>query len=234
MRLGIMQPYFFPYLGYYSLIKNTDQWIVFDEVQFIRHGWIERNRVLKPVEGWQYVSVPLQKHERTTKICDINIRKEDWQGKMLRQLEHYKKAPFYAQTIEVINACFALDTDSITKLNAHILATTCNYLGIDFKYQIFSEMNLAIDPVNDAGEWALHISKAMGASEYINPPGGIEIFDKNKFEDANIKLKFLAIDLREYGQRRRTFEPGLSIIDVMMFNDVNEINQMLNEFKFID
>ena len=91
-KVGIMQPYFFPYLGYYSLIAHTDQFILFDGVQFMRHGWIERNRILKPNEGWQYVAAPLEKFPFGTKIRHVKVRQaEDWKGKLLRQLEHYKK-----------------------------------------------------------------------------------------------------------------------------------------------
>lgn len=184
MRLGIMQPYFLPYLGYYSLIKHTDKWIVFDPVQFIRHGWIERNRILKPSEGWQYIAVPLVKHIQGTLIKDIKIRgEEDWRNKIFRQLDHYKKAPFYKETIHVLNEAFDIDTDSITLLNANVLNVTCKYLQIPFNYTIFSDVDIEIEPVNDAGEWALNISKALNASEYINPAGGIEIFDEK-----NLKL----------------------------------------------
>lgn len=93
MKLGIMQPYFFPYLGYFSLIKHTDRFILFDTVQFIRHGWIERNRILKPNEGWQYIQVPLIKDKgRDTVIKDVKIRNtENWQQKIIAQLQHYKK-----------------------------------------------------------------------------------------------------------------------------------------------
>ena len=77
MKLGIMQPYFAPYLGYISLIKHTDEFILFDTVQFIRHGWIERNRILKPGGGWQYIAIPLVKHSQKTLICDICVRTND-------------------------------------------------------------------------------------------------------------------------------------------------------------
>jgi hypothetical protein len=119
-----MQPYFFPYLGYFSLIQNTDKWIVFDEVQFIRHGWIERNRILKPGDGWQYISVPLEKHSRETLIKEIKIRNsEDWKGKILRQLEHYKKiAPYYSDVIEFLNIVFKIETTNIVKLNTHLFS----------------------------------------------------------------------------------------------------------------
>lgn len=224
-----MQPYFLPYLGYYSLIKHTDKWIVFDTVQYIRHGWIERNRILKPVEDWQYIAVPLQKHTRDTAIQDVKIREEDWQGKMKRQLEHYKKAPHYNDTMNVLEKCFDVKTDSISLLNAHTLKCTCHYLGIDFNYEIFSEMDMGIEPVTDAGEWALSISKAYGAGTYINPAAGTALFDKEKFNAAGIELKFLHISLPAYPQQRKVFEPGLSIIDVMMFNSADAINTMLTE-----
>jgi hypothetical protein len=225
-----MQPYFFPYVGYYSLIKATDRFVLFDDVQFMRHGWIERNRILKPDEGWQYVAVPLEKFEFGTKIKDVRVRNtEDWKVKLLRQLQHYKKrSPFYADAIAVIEKSLQIDTDSITHLNANVLRETCRYIGIDVQLDIFSEMQLNIDPVTHPGEWALNITKALGGTEYVNPTGGIEIFQPAQFQDANIKLKFLGNNLEPYSQRRGTFEAGLSIIDVMMFNAPERIRELLD------
>lgn len=77
MKLGIMQPYFLPYLGYISLIKNTDKFILFDTVQFIRHGWIERNRILKQTGGWQYIQIPLEKKQMSTVIKDVKINNKE-------------------------------------------------------------------------------------------------------------------------------------------------------------
>lgn len=235
MKLGIMQPYFFPYVGYFSLIKHTDRWIVFDEVQFIRHGWIERNRILKPVEGWQYIGVPLKKHSRNTKIKDIEIRNdEDWKNKLLRQVEHYKKAPYYSPTVELINESLSVETDSIAALNVRILKTICRYLSVSFNYDIFSEMNLEIEPVGHAGEWALNISKSLKAAEYTNPIGRIEIFDPQQFEDAGINLRFQKNNLPSYNQRRGKFEAGLSIIDALMFNSPEQINAMIDDVEYIN
>lgn len=230
LRLGIMQPYFLPYLGYYSLIKHTDKWIVFDTVQFMRHGWIERNRILKPVEGWQYISIPLEKHGRHDSIKDIKIRtSEDWRTKIFRQIDHYKKAPYYTQTIEMLRHAFSADAADITMLNVAVLQATCNYLDIAFDYKVFSQMDIETEPVSKPGDWALHISKALNAAAYINPPGGVEIFDKEKFDEAGIRLSFLSVNLKEYSQRRTQFEPGLSILDVMMFNSPSDISLMLND-----
>lgn len=233
MRIAIMQPYFLPYLGYLALIKHSDYFIVFDTPQFIRHGWIERNRILKPKDGWQYIKVPLEKHSRDTAIKDIKIKNENnWKTRILAQLDHYKKkANYYTETVNLVKRIIDLQTDSITKLNSHALENICRYLDIDFSYEIFSEMDLNIEKPNEPDEWALKISKAFNAKEYINPPGGESFFDSRKYEKENINLHFLKLNLQEYDQRRSSFIPGLSIIDIMMFNSPKQINEMLNDYE---
>ena len=237
MKLGIMQPYFFPYLGYFSLIKNTDKFILFDVVQFIRHGWIERNRILKQDKGWQYISVPLVKHSRETLIKDIQIKNtENWKDKIFSQLQYYKKrAPFYKETIDVIKQGLNMQTDSIVKINYSTLKSVCEYLEIPFDCEIFSEMNLNIEQVNAPDEWALNITKALGYSEYWNPEGGLDFFDREKYKNAGIDLKFQKINLKPYSQRRgpENIETGLSIIDVLMFNEKSYINEMLQDYKLL-
>jgi len=236
MKLGIMQPYFVPFLGYLSLIKQTDRFILFDSVQFMRHGWIERNRILKPDAGWQYIQVPLKKHSRDTIIKNIEInREQDWRDKIFRQLTHYKKkSPFYNETINVLDRAFNIETDSIVNLNENILKVICEYIGIDADIRIFSEMNIDIKDANAPDEWALNICNALGdADEYWNPEGGIEFFDKRKYVNAGIDIKFLKMNLSRYPQRRHEFEAGLSIIDVLMFNDPEKINTMLDDYELL-
>lgn len=234
MRLAIMQPYFFPYLGYLALIKHSDFFVVFDTPQFIRHGWIERNRILKPNEGWQYIKVPLEKHRSKTAIKDVKIKNTvDWQRKIYAQLDHYKKkASYYNQAMALLKGIFSLKTDSIVKLDAFALEKIFDYLDIPFKYSIFSEMDLKIEEPQAPDEWALNISKALGADEYINLPGGENFFDRNKYEKEGIKLNFLKLNLQEYNQKREIFEPGLSIIDVLMFNSPETIRDMLHEVEY--
>ena len=235
MKLGIMQPYFFPHLGYFALIKHTDQWIVFDTPQFIRHGWIERNRILKPGEGWQYIMVPLEKHSRDTAIKDIKIKSNnDWREKILAQLEHYKKkAPHYAIVINLIKESIHLKTNSIVELDLNILKAVCNYLNINFTYQVFSTSDIKINNVNAPDEWALNICKKLNARSYYNPTGGISFFDRSKYEKVGIDLKFLQIEATPYYQFSNEFIPNLSIIDVMMFNSPQKIKDMLNNIELI-
>jgi hypothetical protein len=235
MKLAIMQPYFFPYLGYYSLIRKSDKFILFDSVQFIRRGWIERNRILKPAEGWQYVAVPLVKKELSTIICEMEIKNnENWREKLLSQLAHYKKrAPFFRETIDVVENSINVNTNSIVKLNENILKKTCEYFDIPLDVSVFSEMNLLIDEVTHPGEWALNITKSLNGKEYINPIGGVEIFNGEQFTNAGITLKFLGNNLSSYSQRRVVFESGLSIIDVMMFNDPSAIRKLIDDIFYL-
>ena len=236
MKLAIMQPYFLPYLGYFSLIKHTDEFILFDTVQFIRHGWIERNRILKPSNGWQYIMVPLKKHSRETIIKDIEINNDQqWKEKILAQLQHYKKqAPYFSNVIDILNEIFSKEYATIVDLNLASLKTVCNYLGINTPIQVFSLMNIDIEPANAPDEWALNICKALGnVDEYWNPPGGQSFFDRKKYENAGINLKFHSAILTDYDQKRNVFEPGLSIIDVMMFNSIEEINKMLDNYELL-
>lgn len=231
-----MQPYFFPYLGYFSLIKQTDKFILFDNVQFIKHGWIERNRILKPSNGWQYVAIPLIKHSRNTKIKDILINNEiDWRDKIFRQLEHYKKrAPFYSETVDVIRKALDIETPSIVKLNENIIKKVCEYININVDISVFSETDLKIEKPNAPDEWALNICKTLeNVEEYMNPEGGLEFFNREKYEKEGIMISFLKINLSQYSQRRQEFEAGLSIIDVMMFNQPTKINNMLDDYELL-
>ena len=230
-RLGIMQPYFFPYIGYFSLIKHTDKFILLDEVQFIRHGWIERNRILKQTGGWQYIAVPLKKHTQKTRIKDIEINNsQSWKKKIIDQIGYYRKAPYYKEIKELLEKCFAIEYSDITHLNKKCLEEVCCYIGITTPIEIFSEMGIEIEPVTKSDEWALNICLALdGVKEYWNPPGGRAFFDTQKYKDKGIDLKFQEIILSPYMQNGESIM-GLSIIDVLMFNSIEKVKEMLEEF----
>ena len=234
MTVGIMQPYFFPYIGYFQHINMVEEWVVFDTPQYIRHGWINRNRIQKP-DGldWQYINVPLKKHEREEVIKNIEASEsEDWKSKLLGQLQHYKKkAPFYNQTIELIKDSLDIPSSKIVDININCLKKTCDYLHIPFSYQVYSEMNLSHETPENAGEWALYICKAMGAKTYINPPGGRDIFEVEKYRSFGIDIQFFETELKAYPQRNTEFIAGLSIIDVMMFNSPEAIADYLKLYR---
>ena len=236
MVLAGMQPYFFPYLGYFGLIRHSSTFIVADNVQFIEGGWIRRNRILKPGGGWHYIGVPLVKCSHKTIICEMKINdSEPWREKIFSQLQHYrKKAPYYQEVICFLKDAFAKETQNISALNAHLLDKTCRYLGIPFNAEVFSCMTVAVKKADAPDEWALNTCKAFGAHTYINPMGGMEFYDPCKYARSGINLKFLNINLRPYDQKNGTFERGLSILDVMMFNSPEQILGMLDDVELLD
>lgn len=226
-----MQPYFFPYLGYFDLINYSNRWIIFDTVQYIRHGWINRNRILKPSGDWQYVSVPLQKHRREILIKDVEISaNRDWKTRLAAQLQHYKKkAPYFCETYQLVEECLAVEERSISRLNAAILEKVCRHLGIQFEYEHLSRMKLELEPVKEPGEWALRISDKLGAKEYVNPSGAAAIFDASKFNELGIKLTIRRLPALEYECQGYDFIPHLSIIDVLMWNSPDKVKAYLDK-----
>lgn len=233
MKLGIMQPYFFPYLGYFDLINYTDRWIVFDTAQYIRHGWVNRNRVLRPTTGWTYIVVPVKKHGRETAISDVEIaNNQDWKTSLLGKVMHYKnKAPYVDETMSLIKDCLMPLEDSLACLNVYVMDMVCKRLGINFDYTFFSEMNLDIGPVEGPGDWALRISEALGATEYANPPGGVDLFNEQAFVNRGIKLTIRNLPTYQYTCGNYDFVPNLSIIDVLMWNEPQKIKAYLDEHR---
>ncbi len=236
MKLAIMQPYFFPYIGYWQLIHAVDVFVLLDDVQYIRHGWINRNRILHPGGGWQYILVPLHKHSNSELIRNVRVHsKAEWKKKIVGQLEHYrKKTRYFDQTIEIVSdALRCMEGQGIAALNFMIMTKVCRYLSIESKIILSSEQGFDYTGVNDAGEWALRISEQMGANEYINPLSGARLFSPQKFEKSAIMLRFLKpsdITYKQYG----TFEPWLSIIDVLMFNGVEETKNLITHYALFE
>jgi len=233
MKLGIMQPYFFPYLGYFELIQRTDRWIVFDTAQYIRHGWVNRNRILHPRTGSQYIKVPIKHCARETPISQIEIAdRQQLQSTILGQIEHYKKrAPFYQETAALVEQCLSGDETFLSRLNVSILAQVTQHLDIPFHCQVFSEMQLPLGPVEGPGDWALRIAEALHASEYVNPPGSVDLFDPRKFAECGVRLTIQKLIDFSYECRGYEFIPHLSIIDVLMWNPRERIKEFLKNWS---
>ncbi|RJP38318.1 MAG: hypothetical protein C4548_13350 [Desulfobacteraceae bacterium] len=237
MILGIMQPYFFPYLGYFELIARSDQWIVFDVVQYNPKSWMNRNRILHPSEGWQYVSVPVAKAPRGTLICDIRVKDMEAAWNLVSgQLQHYKKrAPFFDQIIELVRDAFdGARSDRLADLSVSGLVATCSYIKIPLNWTLCSEMDLDLSYIDHPGQWALKIASQVGARKYINPPGGREIFNPLEWEKAGIELEFTEMPRFEYACPPYEFVEHLSILDVLMWNSPEKVKTFLNERRALD
>jgi len=228
-----MQPYLFPYIGYFQLIANTDKWVFFDVVQYNKKSWMNRNRVLhfENNKDYQYISVPVQKHIPGTPIKKILVNSEiDWQQKIFGQLTVYKKmrAEYYDKIIALLSSIFAKKPSSLSELSILSIKRICEYIGININSELASCIEFDRSIIEEPGDWALSISKALGGTVYINPPGGVEIFDEEKYKKNGIDLLFLKPHLYPYLQSNRPrFIPGLSIIDLLMFNEPSMIKKML-------
>ena len=216
MTLGFMQPYFLPYPGYFELIARSDVWLVFDDAQMIRRGWVNRNRILHPTEGWQYVRVPVASHRREAPIRDILIAEPDWGKRLIAQLAHYRGSLGYTRLVDLIESVAAREHRLLLDLNLDLLSEFCELLTIPFAPKLHSELGLDRSAITGPGDWALEASRALGASRYLNPPGGRELFDRERFAQAGVELAFLEPNDRAYDQGPRPFEPGLSILDLLM------------------
>lgn len=232
MKFGIMQPYFFPYLGHFALIAAVDEWIVFDITQYTRRSWINRNRVLHPRSGWQYISVPLVHSSIHMRILEATVASPQAQEQyLLGKLSHYKRrAPHYLAVREIVRRSFAHRIDDrLTSLNVSGLRTVCDYLGLRFRYKICSELNLDYPANLRAGGWAPWISGRLGADVYVNPLAGRALFDAAAFEREGVELLFLQFDSSPYETPGYTFENDLSILDVLMWNSPAIVMRMLQE-----
>lgn len=227
-----MQPYFFPYLGYFSLIKNTEYFLFFDTPQYIRKGWINRNRILKGDGSDTYFTVPVEKQHREAAINEVRISNNSpWKEKIMGQLLVYKKrAPFYNDVMDVVGKVLDKNHEYISELAIDSIVSASKYMGMELKYDVCSKMNLPNFDIKEPDEWALNITEYMKYDTYVNPPGGKSFFSPEKYKEKGIKLQFLSQNLPEYNQHRNNFTPGLSIIDVMMYCKPEEILEMMNDY----
>lgn len=237
MTLGIMQPYFFPYVGYFSVIAASDMFILFDTAQYIRHGWVNRNRILKPSkDDWQYITIPLAKHHRETPISEIRVRNDGWEKKIIAQLQHYKKrAPFYKQVISLVEESLLVEypDDLLIHRLDQSLKLVCEYCLLDVQQCTFSELGIEIKEASEPDEWALNICSALEANHYVNPEGGMDFFDTQKYENSGISVDFLRNNLSPYHQPNSEFIAGLSIIDVLMFNNAEDTRKLIMDYSVV-
>ncbi len=227
-----MQPYIFPYIGYFQLVNAADKFIIFDDVNFIVRGWINRNKIL--VNNKEHLfTIPLQGASRNKLIKDIEIAADNvWKPKFLKTLERsYKNSPYFYETFGLISDIVSVNEVNLSKLVYRSLTEINRYL--DIKTAI-AESSFAYNNSHLRNqERIIDICRAENSNEYINPIGGKEIYSKTLFEKNHVKLSFLKPDAIIYKQFNDNFTESLSIIDIMMFNPKDKIREYLNDYELV-
>jgi len=230
MKIAIMQPYFFPYLGYWQLMQAADEFVAFDDVNYIKRGWINRNRILvngKP----SYFTIPVLAISQNRKINDHQIASgSEWRTNLMKTLQHaYSKAPFYEETLDLVRGILFFPEDNLSKFLVHQLDSVAAYLDIDVKISHASERfhNQEMKGV----ERIIDMAKHARASMYINPPGARDMYEQDRFASQGLDLRILVPELREYPQRYPGFEPNLSLIDLLMEVGRESVKERLDDYE---
>ncbi len=236
MKVAIMQPYFFPYIGYFQLINSIDIFVFLDNVNYMKKSWINRNYIL--LNGQKHLlTIPCQSVSQNKEINLIQVDNENKAYKnILKTIEvaYRKKASYYDSVFPIINNLVSSYSGNIAGLSMESVVSTCRYLGINTKFLVASE-DLSENTDLGRSERMISICKTLGANELINAIGGIDIYDRKVFDEHGIQLSFIRMSKNlSYSQGKdQPFISNLSIIDVMMFNSTKEISQMLESCEFL-
>jgi hypothetical protein len=220
LKTAIMQPYFLPYIGYFQLIAAVDLFIVYDNAQYTKKGWINRNRVLRDGQAVLF-SLPLKSDSDFLDICDRELSVSFVRDKLLNQLTStYRRAPYFAQTVPLLERILRYADSNLFRFLEHSIIETCAHL--DISTEIRRSSTVAIDHRLKGQDKVLALCEAVGASTYINAIGGTELYSRDVFQARDIELKFIRPMPFQYAQFGAGFVPWLSILDVLMFNSIDE------------
>ncbi len=230
MKLAIMQPYFLPYIGYFQLMNAVDEFVVYDNIQFTKKGWINRNRIL--VNGQDsFMTIPLKKDSDYLDVKD-RLLADKWQSDRLKMLnrikESYRRAPQFGTVYPLVEKTLFFEKTNLFDFILNSLIFVKNYLGIQTSLVVSSTID--IDPHLKAEQRVIAICRARKADAYINPIGGVSLYAKDHFSQEGINLSFLKSDEITYTQFGSSFAPWLSILDIMMFNTREIIAAMLDQY----
>jgi len=232
MRLAIMQPYFFPYMGYWQLLNAVDRFVIYDDVSYIKGGWVNRNCILingKP----SFITVPLSHASPNKRICDLSLQSSpDWRRKLIKSIENtYRRSPYFSVIFSEIDKQLEHQAANLADFLAYHLGAMATLLGINTELVITSRLYENSDLTGQ--DRILDICKSEGAKSYVNLQGGQMLYDSESFDSVNIDLRFIMMRITPYKQRSAGFQPNISIIDALMEIGVEGVQQRLTEYDLI-
>ncbi len=221
-----MQPYFLPYIGYFQLISAADKFVIYDNIEYTKKGWINRNRMLSNKRDTLF-SIALKKAPDHAHVCEREIADSFKRAKFLNQIKGaYSRAPYFSDTYKVIEEIIQNPETNLFNYIKHSVKSICAHLDIDTKIITSSEVN--IDHTLKGQDKVIAICRELGASTYINASGGKDLYTREAFLSDGITLKFIETQPFQYPQFGEDFIPWLSILDVMMFNSPDVIKATIN------
>lgn len=229
MKLAIMQPYFFPYIGYFQLINSVDTFVIYDDVNYIKGGWINRNKIASKSTGNKpvYFGLTLEKQSSFEKIYEVKTRQNDfYNDKLKTKISHcYKKSPHYDKVFPLFKEVIDLDSNYLTDINYYGIKKICKFLNINTK---IIKTSRQISNNNLSGQdRIIDICKKLNCTKYINAIGGRQLYNSKDFHSNGIDLKFVNTIPVDYEWW------DLSIIHQMMTFDQTRLQNMLNSYKLI-
>ena len=232
MKLAIMQPYFMPYLGYWQLMNAVDRYVVYDDVNYIKGGWINRNRILVNGQA-EYFNLPILGGSPNKKINEVKVNQDNIiLRKRLRTIEFaYKKAPYFDDVYPLMVKILSCREENLSDYILNSFRIIGAYLGITTELIVSSAVEK--ETGLSAQEKVLSICRLLGAAEYINPIGGRKLYSYSAFRKQGICLKFLTPCITKYKQYNGEFQENLSIIDVLMFNSREAVKEKLGDYTLI-
>ena len=233
MTIGIMQPYFMPYIGYFQLLNKVDQFIIYDNIEYTKKGWINRNMILTNGKI-KTITLPLKKDSDFLNIRDRFLA-DSWlrdKKKIINLLkESYRKAPEFKNIFPLLEFCINYENRNLFEFIYHSIKAICDYLNL--RTQIIISSSIPINKILKSQDKVLAICEKVEADEYINTIGGINLYNKDIFANKGIDLKFMKSKEIYYRQYNEQFIPNLSIIDILMFNSRKKIEVFLNNYELI-
>jgi hypothetical protein len=230
MKCAIMQPYLFPYIGYFQMINSVDSFVFYDDVNYIKKGWVNRNRIL--IQGKDaYFNINLKEASQNKLINETEVSFES--SKILKTIEqNYKKAPYFQHVYPLLSQVFTGNHRTISEYSIDSIVTICDYLNLKREFKC-SSLYYSDTKKLERAERLKEICRLNSADIYINALGGQELYSKSDFAQSGIELFFIKSRDVKYKQFKDEFVPWLSIIDVLMFNSKEDVRMMLTQYELI-
>ena len=232
MRVAIMQPYFFPYVGYLQLIGAVDLFIVYDNIKYTKKGWINRNRMLQSGKDVMF-SLPLRSDSDSLDVRDRSLAADFNRDKFLNQLRGaYSRAPNFAQVFPMVERAVRHEDTNLFAYLHHALIRTCQHLGLTTPMRVSSTVEIDHGLKNQ--DKVIALAMAVGATTYVNAIGGLGLYDRDAFQAKGLELQFIRSRPFEYRQFGDPFVPWMSIIDLLMFNPLGTVRDCVsNHYQLI-